>query len=203
MEYSTWNKWDLHIHTRASKVKCSNGDEYFGPGYAFSADECISFRNNIMAQGVKLVAITDHNYFDAEQFITIKELFKQNNGNALPGVEIRTFFYLNEKTNEVEYPVNGNTTNLKKSKNLHCVIIFNDDKNFTIEKYKCIQEKLESLYKNTDSVFIGNILDEFLINNFEFFIIPHFEKNPDLERAVPDRSGDKQIEKMWNLKQNG
>ena len=43
---SSWNKWDLHIHTRASKIKKGN-NEYFGEGVCFTDVEIKDFVNHI------------------------------------------------------------------------------------------------------------------------------------------------------------
>lgn len=197
MKYSTWNKWDLHIHTRASKVKCGD-NEYFGPGNSFTSDECIEFRDCIMGEGIQLVAITDHNYFDATQFMMIKKLFKEKSGNALPGVELKVFYYLNKQTQEVEYLSNNDTSFLEKSKPLHCIVIFNDDRQEEDKFFIGIQSLIESIYSSVDDIYIGDIVQKFLHDGYEFVLIPHFGKNHnDLEKVIKDiNSGSRLISNM-------
>lgn len=194
MNYSTWGKWDLHLHSRASNFKCAK--EYKGEGIAFTAKECMQFCNKIRNAHVDLVAITDHNFFNAEQFIRIKKDFCDLDGNALPGVELKVFYYLNED-NEVAYPTSDDTASFKKSKILHCVLIFNDDNVADSKIYHDIENIIETLYSDIDTVYIGQVVDTFLSNKFEFILIPHFEKHNDLESVVPDnRGGQRLVENM-------
>lgn len=198
MEYSTWNKWDLHIHTRASNIKCKN--DYAGAGDQFTKEECKEFRDSILEKKVKLIAVTDHYYFHAEQFIVIKKLFKEVQGNALPGVELKVFYYLNENA-EVEYPFAEDRSNLKPSKPIHCILIFNDDSVSDNDKfYFDIQEVINKLYKDKDCVFICDVTEAFLNIGYEFVLIPHFEKHNDLEKAIKDRNGATTLDKNMALK---
>lgn len=199
MEYSTWNKWDLHIHTRASKVKCGN-NEYFGSGDSFTDEECKTFSDTVMGAGVKLVAITDHYHFNATQFMTIKKAFTDSSGNALPGVELKVFYYLNKETKQVEYPLSNDYTFVEQSKPLHCVIIFNDDNVENPEFYNRIQTLFETLYLDTDCIYIGDIIDATLHNNYEFILIPHFVKHNDLEKVIKDSNGDSSLITNMNIK---
>lgn len=199
MKYSSWNKWDLHVHTRASKVKSGN-NEYFGAGYSFTPEECKLFSDTITNAGIKLVAITDHNHFDANQFLLIKEQFINNNGNALPGIELKVFYYLNSQTKEVEYPLTDDTSSFQESKPLHCVIIFNDDLAKESLFYINIQQLFETLYNNSDCIYIGKVIEACLQNNYEFILIPHFVKHNDLEKAIKDKNSDSPILKNMEMK---
>ena len=186
---STWNKWDLHIHTRASNLKKGN-NEYFGEGYSFNDVEVKDFVEHIFPDlNPKLIAITDHDYFDNEQFIKIKEEAKKledlrdSKYCVLPGVECDIFFKLNEAG---EVVVEDDYKNYLKSPRTHVVLIF-DDTNWNYDRYLELHNLIEEKYKDDTPVWINELLQKFAQNKFEFVAIPHFTKENGIEDSVKDK----------------
>lgn len=185
---SKWNKWDLHLHTRASKKK--KGDsEYFGSGYCFSDEEIQEFVKKVFHDNqTKLAAITDHDFFDVEQFIKIKEeTSKLATSNSveycvLPGVECDVFFKLNSKNAII---VDDDISDFIKSDRVHIALIFNDDK-WNREQYDKLHSILEEKYPSDDPIYIGDLLSKLTQNKFEFVALPHFTKTNGIEDALPD-----------------
>lgn len=74
---SEWNRWDLHLHTKASydyHYKATDADDLL----------CNTLREN----GIKAVAITDHFKIDVNQIEILR--FKAPDIVFFPGVELRT-----------------------------------------------------------------------------------------------------------------
>ncbi len=69
---STWNKWDLHIHTDASDGKGS----------------CQEILNEAVAKHIKCIAVTDHH--TVANFDTMKKLAAPMKISVISGVEFRT-----------------------------------------------------------------------------------------------------------------
>ena len=191
---STWNKWDLHLHTRASKNRKGNG-EYFGDGNSFSEKEIKEFVDNIFYDdGPTLVGITDHDYFDIEQFKKIKEKVRvksnqlKRNLNVLPGVEYDVKFKLTDAGKLFE--TFDDEKKAKDSARVHCVIIFNDDQDSQAnEIYNKINKITLRLYPNDDTpVYIDTLVQGLVDAKLEFIIIPHFTKNRGIEHALPDNA---------------
>ena len=185
---SRWNKWDLHLHTRASKKK-KRENEYFGSGYSFDDEEVQEFVKKVFCDNQsKLVAITDHDYFDAEQFLKIKEevneLSISNSAEycVLPGVECDVFFKVDSKKTIV---TDDDVSNYIKSDRVHLVLIFNDGK-WDKEQYNKLHSILEEKYPNDDPIYIGDLLSKFTQNKFEFVALPHYDKTNGIETALPD-----------------
>ena len=185
---SSWNKWDLHIHTRASKIKKGN-NEYFGEGVSFTDAEIKDFVNHIFPDSKpKLVAITDHDYFDNQQFLKIKKEveeyseIKDSQFCVLPGVECDIFFKLNENN---EVIIEDDARQFKHSKRTHIVLIFNDI-DWGDERYLELHNLIEEKYRDDSPIWINELLQKFAQNKFEFIAIPHFSKENGIEDSVPD-----------------
>ena len=74
---SEWNRWDLHLHTKASydyHYKATDADDLL----------CSTLREN----GIKAVAITDHFKIDVNQIEILRS--KAPDIVFFPGVELRT-----------------------------------------------------------------------------------------------------------------
>ena len=189
---STWNKWDLHLHTRASKNRKGNS-EYFGEGNSFADIEIKDFVEKVFYDdGPNLIAITDHDYFDVDQFKKIKEktlAFSKTNKkdyNVLPGVELDVKFKLNQSGELYTSKDDGQPS--KDSRRVHCVVIFNDDKDETKEDvYKKIYETTNALYPVDDTPkYIDTVVQSFVDAKLPFILIPHFDKNNGIEDALSD-----------------
>ena len=144
-------KIDLHVHTK----KCKQGDSEL-------RNVTVSlFRNKISEAGVDVVAITNHNHFDLEQY---KEFKKEVSEfcDVWPGIE----FDVKEKD----------------SNKGHVIVVVNP-------KYaEHFSEIVDDLTKETDcdSFFISVTKLTSLFNGLEPIFIPHFLKakslgNQDLE----------------------
>lgn len=199
---SRWNKWDLHLHTRASKKKKGNS-EYFGTGYSFDDEEIKEFVKKVFCDNQsKLVAITDHDYFDAEQFVRIKEEANKEATNnsteycVLPGVECDVFFKIDSKKAII---VDDDVPDFIKSERVHLVLIFNDSK-WNRNQYDKLHSILEEKYLNDDPIYIGDLLSKFTQNKFEFVALPHFTKTNGIEDALPDYEDNKKIVANMEMK---
>ena len=74
---SEWRRWDLHVHTASSY------------DYKYKQDDSNkSLCDKLVANGISLVAITDHFIIDKERITQLKALAP--NITFLPGVELRT-----------------------------------------------------------------------------------------------------------------
>lgn len=182
------NLWDLHLHTRASNVRKHN--DYPGQGFSFNDNEITDFVNHVFFEGgPKMIAITDHDYFDASQFLKIKgkvkELseFRKVDLNVLPGVELDIKFKLNNADNQVTSSWNT-SPNVHDSDRCHCVLIFNDDNK---NNYEEISKIISDFYPIDDTpIYLDDILLEFVDKKIEFIAIPHFTKDNGIENALPD-----------------
>ncbi len=203
---STWNKWDLHVHTRASRIKKGNG-EYFGNGSSFTNEEIIEFVDCIFyEEGPSLIAITDHDFFDVEQFKKIKnEVFNKSNIlrkdlNVLPGVEYDVKFKLSK--NGKIFDSFDDEAESKDSKRIHCVIVFNDDvvSNRDMVYSKIIQATNKHYPSDDTPVYIDELIQTLVESKLEFIIIPHFDKDRGIESGLPDRNPNMKEQKTnWIL----
>lgn len=99
---SSWLRVDLHAHTRADKEFSYSPTEGTTdtPGNFAKA-----YVQRLTDEGVRVVAITNHNKFDLEEFKALKKRGKKKGVLFLAGVEL-----------SVDDGANG----------IHCLIIFND-----------------------------------------------------------------------------
>jgi DNA repair protein SbcC/Rad50 len=74
---SVWSRWDLHFHTPSS---------YDYLDFSVTNDEII---NGLIANDIKLVAITDHHIIDVERINELKQISK-GRITILPGIELRS-----------------------------------------------------------------------------------------------------------------
>jgi hypothetical protein len=137
-------KIDLHCHTR--KVK--KGD----PATREVTPEV--FAEKIKNADVRIVAITNHNLFDYEQYKLFKETVKEY-CDVWPGIEIDTF---------------GDYTKKGKPKLFHLIVVANPA---CAEKFK---EKVDSLLQgfdvNKDSKHIRDVCKAF--KQIDVLYIPHY-----------------------------
>ena len=137
-------KIDLHCHTRRIK----DGDSI---EREISPEE---FNRKMIENEIKIVAITNHNCFDIEQYKKIKELSK-NNFKVWPGIE----WDINENGNKGHAIVICNPKNYIKFSNLVLKIINGADPNNFVMS-------LNELYSNFKDM---NVIFAF-----------HYNKEPDL-----------------------
>lgn len=75
---SLWHQWDLHFHTPGS------GDDYKNKGLTNK-----QLVNTLLAEGVRVVAITDHHTMDIDRIRALQDLGKDRL-TVLPGIEFRS-----------------------------------------------------------------------------------------------------------------
>lgn len=137
-------KIDLHVHTKKTIQDSGNSVEINSPE---------DFIKQIYEANVGIVAITNHNLFDKEQFEEIKK-FNSNNIIILPGVEL-----------DVEIPDKNNTSsNLNKPERRQLNLIIEDRKDCIDKLLKFIEENKIS---NENPVEINKVIKEFGQNNKE------------------------------------
>lgn len=137
-------KIDLHCHTKAIK----KGD---GEGRNVTPE---LFKEKIANAGVKIVAITNHNHFDMEQYICLRDIVKDF-CQVWPGVEI---------------DIQGKTK-------WHLIVVANP------EKVLLFNAQVASLFmgKNLDKCAL-TIEDVFhSLNNCDVIYIPHYHKDPGIK----------------------
>ena len=74
---STWLKADFHLHTESDKQFNYSGDDF-----------CSDYINALVAKGVNLGVITNHNKFIKDEYKHLKDAAKKQNIWILPGVEL-------------------------------------------------------------------------------------------------------------------
>lgn len=135
-------KIDLHCHTKSTK----QGD---GEGRNVTPE---LFKEKIANADVKIIAITNHNFFDLDQFTILSDAVKDF-CQVWPGVEI---------------DVDG-----KKNK-YHLIVVANPD------NINLFSKKVLKLFNNRDvescKVKISDIYNE--LNECDVIYIPHLHKNP-------------------------
>lgn len=138
---------DFHCHTR--KIKSGDGAQR-------EVDET-KFAEKISNSNVKIVAITNHNTFDKEQFETLRTKVKEH-CKVWPGVEL-----------DIGY---------QTSKRYHLIVICNP------KNTQRFSEAVESLMTDkTPENFLGeieNVVEVF--SALDCIFMPHFHKSP----AIPD-----------------
>ena len=139
-------KIDLHCHTKATK----SGD---GEGRNVSKD---LFAEKVNNAGVKIIAITNHNHFDKQQYFDFKEAVRET-CQIWPGVEI----------------------DVKGEKNFHMIVVSNPD---NVEQFS---KKVEELYLGKDIDTCALLMDEIYdsLNDCDVIYIPHFHKARGIEEA--------------------
>lgn len=141
-------KIDLHCHTR----KIKDGDPI---QREISAE---AFNQKIINNDVKIVAITNHNYFDLKQYKEILD-FAQDNYIVWPGIEIDI---------------------IDEGSKGHVIVISNPKE---IEKFQSIINNL--IYEKNLNEFSINITE--LYNKFkglDVFYAFHYNKNPQLDIEI-------------------
>lgn len=78
---STWNRWDLHVHTASSYDSRYKGNDYDARLVKAWSDH-----------GISAVAITDHGVIDESRIKSIRKIISDKNMDitVFPGVELRT-----------------------------------------------------------------------------------------------------------------
>lgn len=143
-------KIDLHCHTKKVKV-----------GDALTRNVSVEkFNEKIIKADVKILAITNHNLFDYEQYVKLKESVKDF-CNIWPGVEL---------------DIKGTEDKKGECKRGHMIVIANpkNDKLFNERVKQLIGDiKPDDFLENVQTVF-G------FLNDCDTIYIPHFHKEPRL-----------------------
>lgn len=136
---------DFHLHSIVSR---SIGDSigWFGLNNTLA---------QIYQQQIKAFAFTDHDCFDYEQYLKVKEIIddRQYGMICFPGVEI--------------------TIKKSNGRKAHVLFIFNDDYEYDIQKLEYIIAENKSDYGTNLKKFIN------AINDYEYVMIPHVGKSAD------------------------
>ena len=162
---SSWNKWDLHIHTPSTNDMVVND---YKNSEMFNEE---IFIDKLYTNNVSLGVISDHNIFDAKRFEDLrKKIIQRNkidNKNLviLPGVEINVNFK------------NG------QEDAIHFILIFDENENL-----KEIQKSVEQLNTKTGfkkgnpkSATIDDIAEFF--SKFEYIVSIHLGKSSNKPRG--------------------
>ena len=157
-------KIDLHCHTKKTK----SGD-------AITRNvSCEKFISQIQNAGVSIVAITNHNCFDYEQYVEFNNVAKNQGIQIWPGIEL---------------DVKGD-----QSKG-HCIIIANPQYAFEFSE-KC-KDAIKDTHPDLFEMNIHSIVKTFY--EFDITVIAHYGwKKPslsdyDLEQLKNDLSGKKPL----------
>jgi ABC-type phosphate transport system ATPase subunit len=137
-------KIDLHIHTKST---ISDSD------FDFSTDK---LREYIVELKIDAIAITNHNYFDKEQFQKILEELNDLEVLILPGIEI-----------DLE---GGHLLLISENKNL-------DDFSDRVQK---IEDKIQT---KTDYITLTEFKEIFESLD-EYLLIPHYDKDPKIKEET-------------------
>lgn len=141
-------KIDLHCHTLATKQ---------GDGEARNVTPDI-FSEKIKNSGVKIVAITNHNKFDKEQYVALKESV---DGDCMvwPGAEL-------------DVTIDG-------VKSWHLIVVANPDQ---VDNFDDILKKLIGDMTPDECVLqLESVVESFKKGNIEVFYISHFFKKPGID----------------------
>lgn len=161
---STWNKWDLHIHTPSTNQMVPK--DYKNTDL-FSDDE---FVNKLYLNNISLGVITDHNVFDATRFSSLSETIKRRNEIEkrnlvlLPGVEINVCFKNSQKD-----PI-------------HFILIFDNKEDLKkIEKaVQILNQKIGFTKGNPKDATIDDIAEAF--SSFNYIVSIHLGKSSNIPR---------------------
>lgn len=162
---STWNKWDLHIHTPSTNLMVSKD---------YKNEQLFTeklFVDKMYENGIALGVITDHNIFDANKFKLLNNEVNERNRKEdgyltlLPGVEINVKF-----------------SNLQKDP-IHFILIFSENENL-----KNIEQAVKNLNNKTGFIkgkpkdaTIDDIADTF--SNFNYIVSIHLGKSSNKPRG--------------------
>lgn len=156
-----WNRIDLHMHTVPGITRDKTKDKV---NFSF-----VNFSRVIRDYNLKLMAVTNHNFIDIQNYILLRHLAKIYGTNILMGVEL--------------------DSNLSVGTPIHIACIFNDkfNDNFyaSLEINKCVEsKKLESEIYFTDDEIIN------LLKSYDLLMIPHGNK----DKGIFKYAGPEQIE---------
>ena len=143
-----WNRIDLHMHTVPGITRDKTKDKV---NFSF-----VNFSRVIRDYNLKLIAVTNHNFIDIQNYFLLRHLAKIYGTNILMGVEV--------------------DSNLSVGTPIHIACIFNDkfNDNFyaSLEINKCVEsKKLESEIYFTDDEIIN------LLKSYDLLMIPHGNKD--------------------------
>lgn len=163
---STWNKWDLHIHTPATNKMVQN--DYKNPLLFTPA----KFVDEMLDKKIKLAAITDHNIFDKDQFeklcveVNDRRLKDDIYLKLLPGVEINVKF------------------SNPQDKSIHFILIFNDNVNYDdlVLAINTLNTEIGFSRGNPANATIKQIAETF--SKFEYTVSIHLGKASNKPEAV-------------------
>ena len=161
---STWNKWDLHIHTPVTNRMVKND---YNNQELFSEE---LFVNKMYENEIKLAVITDHNIFDKEKYeLILKEVSERNEKEnkylcILPGVEINVEFLTPQQDS------------------IHFILIFDDNENLSdIEKaVEQLNTKIGYTKGNAKNATVKEIADNF--SKFNYIVSIHLGKSSNVPR---------------------
>lgn len=140
---------DLHIHTVSS---ISDRD------FSFDKNVLIDY---VLKTGLDVIAITNHNLFDFDQFQEIKSILP--NTIVLPGIEI----------------------DLEKG---HILVIANNDDG-TLYDFNAKCEDVNHLIKNNTDYISLDTFRRIFGDLSKYLLIPHYDKEPKLHKDVIDSLG--------------
>ncbi len=135
-------KIDLHCHTLNTKT---------GDGDKRNVDFKL-FENKTRAAGVEIIAITNHNFFDYDQYVEFKEV---KHAQVWPGIELDV---------------------VGDSSKSHCVVVVNPD---DVDKFNNIcKSNIMNNNPNDFEIGIKEMVD--LFSDIDCLYIAHYKKEPEI-----------------------
>ena len=145
-----WIKYDLHTHSQYSKPFDDNRVK------EMSASD---FVNVLLKNGIEVFSITDHNCFNADYYLKIKEYIRDKPIKIIPGCEFNVF--IDDSTND-KFQAN----------------IYFSTKTDPVE----LENTIKSLYDNDSKPSLSSIIDALNSKDFTFIIFPEADKSSGLRQ---------------------
>lgn len=145
-----WIKYDLHMHSQYSKPFDSSRVK------EMSADD---FAKTLLDAGIEVFSITDHNCFNADYYLRIKEYIKDKPIKIIPGCEFN--IYIDKNTDE------------KFQANIYFSTSTNPNE---------LEKTIADLYSQKPKPFLSDIIDALNNKEFTYIIFPEADKSSGISR---------------------
>lgn len=143
-----WNAIDLHMHTCQGITRDKTKDEV-NFKYVYLGDV-------VQQYNIKLMAVTNHNKINLENYILMRHLLKLYNTNILMGVEL--------------------DTDLSIGTPIHIATIFEEDFKSNYEAMKEVNRKTDEKMNQQEICYSNNEIIE-ILGKYDVLMIPHGNKD--------------------------